>query len=421
VRDITELQDAGFDIEVAKRDGRSIARLTSERNYSPVSITKRERFTLLAVRSIFDVLRGTPLHDDVISVLAKLEQRLNTAERAEAASLRERFAYVPDGGTKTYADKEDIIDAIQTGIFGRKVVRYSYKDARGRAKRGYLAPFALLLYRHGLYAVGARGDDAKIDTADWRQSIGVLAVERFTDAERLRERTFDVPADFKIDEVLHGAFGIHVGEPGKSTKVVVEFSSEKAAHVQARAWHPTQTIERTSEGRIRLSLTVANLEPLVSWVLEWGTSRACDRTTGVGRARRRRARRRLPALRRQETAAAVSAYTLDHPLLRSRLRFTTGAWLHRRDRSRLVRAAARPRDGIWSHGRKLLAPIAAQGGPGAGDAFPVQAESAGERDRRLRVLRNVLGPARLARMGYVWPSQRRREPRRASLAAEADP
>jgi len=70
-RDITELQDAGFDIEIAKRDNRVIASLTSERNYSPVSITKRERFTLLAVRSVFDVLRGTPFHDDVHSVMAK--------------------------------------------------------------------------------------------------------------------------------------------------------------------------------------------------------------------------------------------------------------------------------------------------------------------------------------------------------------
>jgi predicted DNA-binding transcriptional regulator YafY len=269
-RDITELQDAGFDIDVSRRDKRSIACLTSERNYSPVSITKRERFTLLAVRSVFDVLRGTPLHDDVISVLAKLEQRLNTAERSEAASLRERFAYVPDGGTKAYEDKEDIIDAIQTGILSRKIVRYAYKDSRGRAKRGYLAPFALLLYRHGLYAVGSRGTEPAIDTTDWRRSLGVLAVERFTEADHLRERTFDVPADFKIDEVLHGAFGIHVGDPEQSTKVVVEFSREKAGLVEARAWHPTQRIERANDGDIRLSFTVANLEPLVSWVLEWG-------------------------------------------------------------------------------------------------------------------------------------------------------
>lgn len=131
-RDIDELQDAGFEVDIKRVDNRSIATLESERNYSPVSITKRERFTLLAVRSVFDVLRGTPLHDDVVSVLAKLEQRLTKAERKETAALCERFAYVPDGGTKAYDDKADIIDAIQTGILSRKVVQYAYKDSRGR-------------------------------------------------------------------------------------------------------------------------------------------------------------------------------------------------------------------------------------------------------------------------------------------------
>ena len=38
-RDITELQDSGFDIEITKRENRTIATLESERNYSPVSIT----------------------------------------------------------------------------------------------------------------------------------------------------------------------------------------------------------------------------------------------------------------------------------------------------------------------------------------------------------------------------------------------
>lgn len=286
-RDIGELQDAGYDVELVKRENRTIACLMLERNYSPVSITKRERFTLLAVRSVFDVLRGTPLHDDVISVLSKLEQRLNTAERTEAASLDERFAYVPDGGTKAYEDKEDIIDAIQTGILSRKVVRYAYKDSRGRAKRGYLAPFALLLYRHGLYAVGSRGTEPAVDTADWRSTLGVLAVERFTEADHLRDRTYDLPGDFKIDEVLHGAFGIHVGDPAKATQVVVEFSREKAALVEARAWHPTQRAERTSDGAIRLTFSVVNLEPLVSWILEWGPhARAISPPDLVARVKR---------------------------------------------------------------------------------------------------------------------------------------
>ncbi|MGE0397024.1 MAG: helix-turn-helix transcriptional regulator [Kofleriaceae bacterium] len=219
---------------------------------------------------MFDVLRGTPLHDDVISVLAKLEQRLSAAERIETTAMRERFAYVPDGGTKAYDDKQDVIDAIQTGILSRKILRYSYKDSRGRAKRGYLAPFALLLYRHGLYAVGSTSSEATVNASSWRTTLSVLAVERFTSAEHLRERSFDMPVDFKIDEVLHGAFGVHVGGPDNATKVVIEFSREKAALVEARTWHPTQEIERTRDGRIRLALTVTSLEPLVSWVLEWG-------------------------------------------------------------------------------------------------------------------------------------------------------
>ena len=45
--------------------------LTAERSYSPVAITKRERFTLLAVRRVFDVFKRTPFLDDVLSVLQK--------------------------------------------------------------------------------------------------------------------------------------------------------------------------------------------------------------------------------------------------------------------------------------------------------------------------------------------------------------
>ena len=75
-RDIGQLQDAGFDIKLSKRENRSVATLI-EQSYSSVPITRRERFTLLAVRSVFDVLRGTPFLDDVQSVMSNLEQRMS--------------------------------------------------------------------------------------------------------------------------------------------------------------------------------------------------------------------------------------------------------------------------------------------------------------------------------------------------------
>lgn len=267
-RDITELQDAGFDIEIAKRDNRVIAMLASERNYSPVSITKRERFTLLAIRNVFDVLRGTPFHDDVHSVMAKLEQRMNEKEREEVAAFGERFVYLPDHGTKSYEGKDEIIDAIQTGILARKVVRYRYGDGRGRSRTGFLAPFGIVLYRHGLYTVGGRLKNVDSDVRS--ASIGVFAIERFTEAEHLRAHGFEMPTEFHIRNALHGAFGPHLVDESGPLKVIVEFSREKAHLVSTRTWHRTQHIQVLRDGRVRLSFEAPSLSPIVSWVLEWG-------------------------------------------------------------------------------------------------------------------------------------------------------
>jgi proteasome accessory factor B len=264
-RDLAELVDAGFEIALTSVAGRPGARLV-ERSYSSVPITRRERYTLLAVASVFDVLRGTPLHDDVRSVLTKLQQRMTPDERAEHETLGSRFAYVPDGGTKAYVGKEDVIDALQTGILSRRLVRYAYSDARGRVQRGVLAPYSMLLYRHGLYIVGARMSEHGTEA----RSVGVFAVERFRDAEHLRGASFEVPRDFDVEDVLHGAFGIHIATPDRAQRVVVEFKKEKAALVAARQWHATQRLEKTADGGIRLEFTCTNIAPVVSWVLEWG-------------------------------------------------------------------------------------------------------------------------------------------------------
>jgi predicted DNA-binding transcriptional regulator YafY len=270
-RDLQELADADVRVELSRVDGRAAARLL-ETSYTGVPVTRRERYTLLAAARVFDVLRGTSFHEDVTSVLAKFEQPMNASERKEHGSLGQHFAYVPDGGTKAYEGKEDLIDALQTGILSRKIVRFSYKDSRGRARSGDLAPFVILLYRQGLYVVGARVGEgfASADLHDWRRGFGVFAVERFVEADHVRKSTFEIPADFRIEEVLHGAFGVHVGDPANARRVVVEFSSEKTELVTGRVWHPTQELKCVAGGRIRLSFTCTNLIPVVSWILQWG-------------------------------------------------------------------------------------------------------------------------------------------------------
>src|SRR5690606_29082955 len=96
------------------------------------------------------------LHEDVLSVLDKLEQRSDGDSARPNLPMRACIAYVPDGGTKAYERKEDVIDALQGGIIQQRVVRYAYRDAGARTRRGYLAAYAMLIYRQGLYVIGAR-------------------------------------------------------------------------------------------------------------------------------------------------------------------------------------------------------------------------------------------------------------------------
>jgi predicted DNA-binding transcriptional regulator YafY len=269
-RDLADLRATGFEIESVTIGGRAAARLV-EKTYSHVAITRRERYTLFAVASLFDVLRGTPLWEDVASLQRKLEQRMSPEERAEHAQLGDRFAYVPDGGTKAYEGKEDILDALLTGVLSRKVVKFSYRDARARVQHGHLAPYTMVLYKHGLYVIGCRLEEpAEGRAIAPGKPIAVYAVERFTDAEHLRNAPFTAPSEFRLADLLDGAFGIHVATEHPPQRVVIEFSAAKAAFVRARAWHPSQAFEALADGRVRLAFTCTSIVPVISWVLEWG-------------------------------------------------------------------------------------------------------------------------------------------------------
>jgi len=70
----------------------------------------------------------------------------------------------------------------------------------------------------------------------------------------------------------HGRSSSCLGRDSSPGCVLPPFltKSQKAALVEARAWYPAQQLARMADGRVRLTFTVANLEPLVSWILEWG-------------------------------------------------------------------------------------------------------------------------------------------------------
>ncbi|MAQ13726.1 MAG: hypothetical protein CMN30_02900 [Sandaracinus sp.] len=257
-RDLAAIEEVGFDFERSELEGRPAVRLRGSRAPHPIRLSLRERYTLLAVRRVFDVLEATAFAADVQSIFDKVVASLpESSDHPE--QLADRFTYLPDGGTKRYARSEGILDQLLSGVLYGHRVDCAYRSIRGNERSGTLEPYALVLYRHGLYVVGALGDGS---------GIRVYAAERFLRATRLRKEPFERPAEFTLDDYFEGAFGVFTG--GEKQRVVLDLSPDVGHLAEHRTWHPSQRVTALEDGWTRLELEVSNLTQVAQWVLGWG-------------------------------------------------------------------------------------------------------------------------------------------------------
>lgn len=258
-RDLEALTEAGIEIESVDIDGERRVRLArTGRSTEPIRLTRFQRYSLMAVRRVFDVLAGTPIHDDLSQLFAKLAPAKTDSPDGSSSSLTDRFVYIPDA-PKNYRNFKDQIYEIYDGVLRNLTLSFHY-DGGTTAGRRKLQPYALVLYRNGLYVVGR-----DVTKKAWR----TFAVERMRRVRALSRAPFKRDPNFDVSKLFDGAFGIVAGS--ERHHVVVDFDSKVATYIEEREWHPSQKITRTSDG-VRCELDVAITEELVSWILRWGAS-----------------------------------------------------------------------------------------------------------------------------------------------------
>lgn len=262
-RDLAALEEAGHALESVSIEDRSGVRL-SETRPAGVRLTLRERYALLAVRRMFDVLVHTPFHEDVESIYAKVVGSLPGEHQEELLRFGERFVCLPDGGTKTYRGKEDILDALFTGVIRRGCVQYRYSSRSRERSRGVLQPYALVIYRQGLYTIAR-----PIEGSEIRETPRIYAVERFSHAEYIRKTSFTVPESFRVERFFQGAFGIYLGAE-QHHHVVIDFDARARALVEARRWHPSQKMQALKNGGLRFEIDVSDVTQVAQWAIGWG-------------------------------------------------------------------------------------------------------------------------------------------------------
>jgi predicted DNA-binding transcriptional regulator YafY len=229
-----------------------------------VELRRTQAYALLAARRLFEPMRGSALFEEIdlaVNKLLTFAQRPGRGPNAGLADARleERFLYLPHA-PKNYGEKTEELDDLFQAVSDLRPLTLTYRSlGRAEDERITVHPYALVMHRDSIYCVGfhvARGE------------VRTLVLDRMRDTECATSERFELPADFDIDQYFQGEFGIWKG--AAPHKVVIEFDAAAAEYVRMRRVHASQKLSSVAGGGVRLSMTVGNLNPVVSWVLEWG-------------------------------------------------------------------------------------------------------------------------------------------------------
>ncbi len=259
-RDLRVLQDAGFPIyDERAADGRRGLWRVEEgfKAKLPLKLTLSEVAALVMSRELLAPLGGSLLGPAVATAFERIVGVLSR----DALGLLERMRQtigVRAVGAKLQLPAAEHLPAIQAALLERRSLRMRYHSfERDAETERDVDPYHLTHFNGGLYLVGH---------CHLRNAVRVFAVERVRGVKPLQRR-FEVPAGFDAKEYLDRAWGIIQGE---LATVRVVFSPRVARYIKERFWHPTQRMRDLPDGRVELTLRVADTLEVRRWVLGYG-------------------------------------------------------------------------------------------------------------------------------------------------------
>jgi predicted DNA-binding transcriptional regulator YafY len=258
-RDLEALEAVGFPLVVEKHNGQTRWRLMEGfRNIPALGFSATELMALLLSRNLLKPLEGTEIAESLQSALGKAATALPPQGHEYVRAMEQMFS-VGLGPHKSYREHRQTIDLISRAIDTRRTAQMRYFSAsRDSTGRREVDPYFLRFAGGGLYLIGH---------CHLRKEVRLFAVERIRSMV-LTDRPYQVPLDFKVDEYVQDAFGIM--RSGRRIEVELLFSKKAAAWVKDKTWHPSQKTKLLKDGRLKMTLKVADNEELVGWVLSFG-------------------------------------------------------------------------------------------------------------------------------------------------------
>jgi predicted DNA-binding transcriptional regulator YafY len=287
-RDLAAIEALGCPLVTERFDGQVRWKLLEgSRNIPALRLSPTELMALTVSRRLIAPLEGTELHASLQSALGKASAALPPQGLELAQQLESAFS-VGLGSHKRYRHHREVVERITQAIVHKTRIQMRYDSAsRGRMTRREVDPYRLWYASGGLYLVGY---------CHLRKEPRMFAVERIKSVTPT-ELPYQIPLHFDFDAFIEDALTVM---RGPRISVELEFDKPTAAWVKDRVWHPSQQLKRVSQGRMQMTLSVADSREVVGWVLSFGGGARVVRPDSLRTAVEAEARRILRGRSRLE-------------------------------------------------------------------------------------------------------------------------
>ena len=258
-RDLEALEAGGFPLVNERVDGQVRWRLMDGFHKIPaMSFSPTELMALVLSRSLLKPLEGTQIQTAVDSAMKKAAAVLPPASHDYLQQVQSVFA-VGLGPHKNYRQHRSTIDILSQAIDKHRTVQMRYFSAsRLRTTRREVDPYRLWYAAGGLYLVGF---------CHLRKEPRMFAVERIRTVTPT-DHPYQMPLGFDLDAFVQDALTVMRGP-----RIHVELLFDKAttAWAKDRIWHPSQEVKVRKDGRMTMTLAVADSRELLGWILSFGS------------------------------------------------------------------------------------------------------------------------------------------------------
>lgn len=231
----------------------------SEENFQlpAMEISAGDLFALCIAEKVFKQHENTPIYKKLTSVFKKIEESLPEQVSIHPSWIDSSISVV--GEYRTAIDPQ-IWQVVANSLQHSKILSISYKKPGDKeVSKREVEPYHIVSFQGEWYLIAFCHN---------RKSILTFAISRIIKAT-LQQKTFTVPNDFDYRQFSKEKFGIFNGP--KSFKVEILFDRNNAPFIEEREWHPSQKLERQSDGSLILTISASHYLEVKKWVLSWGS------------------------------------------------------------------------------------------------------------------------------------------------------